>query len=56
MTLELAYVTFEKTGNELIALLLESAEIKTHYSKFNRAQKRTRETLALTKIKQELSS
>ncbi|QLG46154.1 exonuclease domain-containing protein [Costertonia aggregata] len=31
---------FEETGNELIALLQESSEIKKHYPKFNRAQKR----------------
>ncbi|WP_338039490.1 hypothetical protein [Maribacter litopenaei] len=37
---ETAYLDFEETGNELIALLLESAEIKKHYPKFNRAQKR----------------
>lgn len=37
---ETAYLDFEETGNELIALLLESAEIKRHYPKFNRAQKR----------------
>ena len=37
---ETAYLDFEETGSELIALLLESAEIKKHYPKFNRAQKR----------------
>jgi DNA polymerase-3 subunit epsilon len=37
---ETAYLDFEETGNELIALLLESAEIKKHYPKFNLAQKR----------------
>lgn len=35
-----SYLDFEETGSELIALLLESAEIKNHYPKFNRAQKR----------------
>ncbi|MBR9861029.1 GIY-YIG nuclease family protein [bacterium] len=33
------HVTFESTGNELIALLLESAEIKSHYPPYNKAQK-----------------
>ena len=37
---ETAYLDFEETGNELIALLQESAEIKKHYPKYNRAQKR----------------
>ena len=31
----------EETGNELIALLKESAEIKHHYPKYNSAQKRS---------------
>jgi DNA polymerase-3 subunit epsilon len=34
-------ISFEKTGNELVALLLESDEIKTHQPLFNRAQRRT---------------
>jgi len=34
-------ITFEETGNELIALLLESEEIKKNQPFFNRAQKRT---------------
>jgi DNA polymerase-3 subunit epsilon len=38
---ETAYLDYEETGNELIALLKESAEIKHHYPKHNRAQKRT---------------
>ncbi|TDT47137.1 DNA polymerase-3 subunit epsilon [Maribacter spongiicola] len=32
---------FVETGNELIALLKESAEIKRHYPKYNSAQKRS---------------
>ncbi|WP_193554879.1 exonuclease domain-containing protein [Maribacter aurantiacus] len=44
---ETAYLDFEETGNELIALLLESAEIKKHYPKFNRAQKRKIQQYAL---------
>ena len=35
--LEVASVTYEKTGSELLALLKESAEIKHHKPKFNRA-------------------
>ncbi len=38
---ETVYLDFEETGNELIALLEESEEIKKHYPKHNRAQKRT---------------
>lgn len=34
-------VSFEETGNELIALLLESEEIKKHQPAFNKAQKGT---------------
>ena len=37
---ETAFLDFEETGSELIALLLESSEIKKHYPKYNRAQKR----------------
>jgi len=38
---ETADITFVLTGNELIALLLESDEIKKHYPKYNHSQKRT---------------
>lgn len=37
---QLADITWELTGNELIALLLESDEIKKHKPKYNRAQRR----------------
>lgn len=37
---ETGYLDFEETGNELIALLKEFEEIKKHYPKYNRAQKR----------------
>ncbi len=37
----IADITWERTGNELIALLLESAEIKSKKPLFNRAQRRT---------------
>lgn len=38
---ETASLDFVETGNELIALLKESAEIKHHYPKYNSAQKRS---------------
>ncbi|MDF4202193.1 exonuclease domain-containing protein [Maribacter sp. SA7] len=38
---ETASLDFNETGNELIALLKESAEIKHHYPKYNSAQKRS---------------
>ncbi|MGB5818262.1 MAG: exonuclease domain-containing protein [Saonia sp.] len=34
-------IDFELSGNELIALLMESAAIKKHYPRYNQAQKRT---------------
>ncbi len=33
------HISFEETGNELIALLLESDEIKKHFPPYNKAQK-----------------
>ena len=41
-------VTYTVTGSDLIAQLLESAEIKKHYPIFNRKQKRIGENYALT--------
>lgn len=41
------FLDFEETGNELVALLLESAEIKKHFPKYNRAQKRTIQQYAI---------
>jgi DNA polymerase-3 subunit epsilon len=38
---EIADIGFELTGNELIALLLESNEIKKHTPRYNKAQRRT---------------
>lgn len=32
-------ITFQETGSELLALLIESAEIRNHFPEFNRAQK-----------------
>ena len=37
---ETADITYTLTGNELTALLLESDEIKKHFPKYNRSQKR----------------
>ncbi len=37
---EVAYIRFELTGSELIALLLESDEIKKHQPVYNRSRKR----------------
>ena len=51
MTQDVADVTYFITGNELIAFLLESAEIKKHYPLYNRAQKRIKETIGLTYYK-----
>jgi DNA polymerase-3 subunit epsilon len=47
MCLETSNITFEETGSELIALLLESSEIKKRYPKFNRAQRRTNESIGI---------
>ena len=43
-------VTYTVTGSDLIAQLLESAEIKKHYPIFNRKQKRIGENYALTYV------
>lgn len=49
-----ANVTFEETGNELVALLKESADIKHIFPQYNRAQKRTGDTFALFKYEDTL--
>ncbi len=36
---ETHYIDYELTGNELLALLVESEHIRKHYPKYNRAQK-----------------
>lgn len=41
MKSQIVSIDYEVTGNELIALLLESEEIKKHKPRFNRAQRRT---------------
>lgn len=47
MCMAIAEITYTETGNELLALLLESSEIKKHFPKYNRAQRRTKESVAL---------
>ncbi|WP_233188573.1 exonuclease domain-containing protein [Tenacibaculum sp. SG-28] len=47
MCLETADITYKETGSELLALLFESSEIKRNYPKYNRAQRRTKESIAL---------
>jgi DNA polymerase-3 subunit epsilon len=47
MCLEIATVTFQETGSELLALLLESAEIKHNYPIYNSAQKKKTEQYGL---------
>lgn len=42
-----ANITFKITGSELVALLLESAEIKHHFPIFNRAQRRSNENYGI---------
>jgi DNA polymerase-3 subunit epsilon len=47
MCLSTADISYTETGSELLALLLESSEIKQHSPKYNRAQRKTKEGLAL---------
>lgn len=47
MCMEVADINFTQTGSELVALLFESAEIKRHFPKYNRAQRRTNENIGL---------
>ena len=47
MCMATANITYTETGSELLALLLESSEIKKHYPKYNRAQRRTEESIGL---------
>ena len=39
MCMETAHISYTETGSEILALLLESSEIKNKYPKYNRAQK-----------------
>lgn len=47
MCMEIANITYSETGSELLALLLESSEIKHRFPKYNRAQKNNREAINL---------
>ncbi|WP_445747557.1 exonuclease domain-containing protein [Polaribacter sp.] len=47
MCLEIADISFTITGSELLALLLESSEIKRIYPKYNRAQRKAGEAVGL---------
>lgn len=47
MCLEIADISFTITGSELLALLLESSEIKKIYPKYNRAQRKAGEAVGL---------
>ena len=47
MCLNISDIKYEETGSELVALLLESSEIKRLYPKYNRAQRRTNESIGL---------
>ena len=47
MCLETANISYKETGSELLALLLESSEIKHKYPKFNRSQKNKNAAIAL---------
>jgi len=51
MSMLTADVTYECTGSELLALLLESAEIKHYFPQFNRAQRRLNESYGLFSFK-----
>ncbi|MHA7943425.1 exonuclease domain-containing protein [Formosa sp. 3Alg 14/1] len=44
---ETADITFDLSGSELIALLMEDAAIKTHYPEFNQAAKRNPKAFAI---------
>ena len=47
MCLDTADIHYTETGSELLALLLESSEIKKIYPKYNRAQRRSGEAVGL---------
>jgi DNA polymerase-3 subunit epsilon len=47
MCSETSDITFVETGSELIALLMESSEIKKIFPKYNRAQRRAQESIGL---------
>ncbi|MAU26503.1 MAG: DNA polymerase III subunit epsilon [Muricauda sp.] len=47
MCREIASIDYELSGNELLALLMESAAIKRHFPPYNRAQKRFAKAYAI---------
>lgn len=47
MCLETAHLSYTETGSELLALLLESSEIKTKFPKYNRSQKNSNSAIGL---------
>ena len=47
MCLETAHISYVETGSELLALLLESSEIKTKYPKYNQSQKNQNAAIGL---------
>ena len=47
MCMVTANISYTETGSELLALLLESSEIKKHHPKYNRAQRRSIESIGL---------
>jgi len=47
MCLETSNVEYVETGNELLALLMESAEIKRIFPKYNRSQRRAQESIGM---------
>ena len=47
MCLETAHISYTETGSELLALLLESSEIKHRYPTYNYAQKRNKDAFGI---------
>ncbi len=47
LCMETAHISFTETGSEILALLLESSEIKTKYPKYNRSQKNNAAAIGL---------
>ncbi|MBL4754987.1 MAG: GIY-YIG nuclease family protein [Flavobacteriales bacterium] len=47
-------ITYSLTGNELVALLLESDEIKKHYPLYNRSQKRSNDVFGICEYEDKL--
>ena len=47
MCQETAHLSYTETGSELLALLLESSEIKTKFPKFNKSQKNSNAAIGL---------